>query len=128
LKRIKLSGTVFSGQGESKKFLELPWVRRQVEEKLGFTPYLGTLNIRLTEESVKRKQLLENAQPIQVCPPQDYCNGAIFKASIGSLECAIVIPEVANYPKDVLELIAAENLKEKLHLVDGDRITVTVNL
>jgi CTP-dependent riboflavin kinase len=39
-----------------------------------------------------------------------------------------VIPEVANYPKDVLELIAAENLKEKLHLVDGDRITVTVNL
>jgi CTP-dependent riboflavin kinase len=44
------------------------------------------------------------------------------------LECAIVIPEVAGYPKDVLEVIAAVNLREQLQLEDGSEVTVTVNL
>jgi len=44
------------------------------------------------------------------------------------LECAIVIPEVAGYPEDVLEIVAPANLRETLQLEDGDEITVTVNL
>jgi riboflavin kinase len=128
LKRIKLSGTVFSGGGEGKKFLDLPWVKRQIEEKLGFVPYHGTLNVVLSEESVKRKKLLEKARSIKVCPSNGYCNGALFKAFIDTLECAIVVPEVAGYPKGVLEIIASVNLKETLQLEDSDEVTVTVNL
>jgi riboflavin kinase len=128
LKTIKLNGTIFSGQGEGKKFLELPWVKRQLEEKLGFTPYSGTLNILLSRESVKRRKLLEKAHSLKVCPAEGYCNGLIFTASIGDLRCAIVIPEVANYPSNVLEIVAPENLREKLHLKDGDETSVCVNL
>ena len=47
LGKIVFKGSVFSGNGEGRKFIELPWVKRQIQEKLGFTPYLGTLNIRL---------------------------------------------------------------------------------
>jgi riboflavin kinase len=128
LKKIKLSGKVFSGRGEGEKFLELPWVKRQVKEKLGFIPYHGTLNVRLSEESAKRRKLLEKATSMKVCPAEGYCSGKIFKAFVGMLECAIVIPEVAGYPRDVLEIIAPANLREKLQLADGDKITVTVNL
>ena len=128
MKKIKLSGKVFSGQGEGEKFLELPWVKRQVKEKLGFIPYHGTLNVRLSEESAKRRKLLEKATSMKVCPAEGYCSGKIFKAFVGVLECAIVIPEVAGYPRDVLEIIAPANLREKLQLADGDKITVTVNL
>jgi riboflavin kinase len=128
VKKIKLSGKVFSGRGEGEKFLELPWVKRQIKEKLGFTPYLGTLNVRLSEESAKRRKLLEKAAFVQVCPAEDYCNGKIFKASVGVLECAIVIPEVTGYAADVLEIIAPANLREKLQLADGDQITITVHL
>jgi riboflavin kinase len=128
LKKIKLSGKAFSGRGEGEKFLELPWVKRQIKEKLGFTPYLGTLNVRLSEESAKRRKLLEKATAMQVCPAEGYCSGKIFKASVGVLECAIVVPEVPGYPTDVLEIIAPANLREKLQLADGDQITVTVNL
>jgi riboflavin kinase len=128
LKKIKLSGKVFSGQGEGEKFLELPWVKRQVKEKLGFIPYHGTLNVRLSEESAKRRKLLEKVASMKVCPAEGYCSGKIFKAFVGMLECAIVIPEVAGYPRDVLEIIAPANLREKLQLADGDKITVTVNL
>ena len=128
MKKIKLNGTVFSGQGEGQKFLDLSWVKQQIEEKLGFTPYPGTLNILLSSESAKRRKLLEKAHSTKVCPADGHCSGIIFKAFIGTLECAIVIPEVAGYPWDVLEILAPANLREKLKLVDGDGITVTVNL
>ena len=128
MKTIKLSGKVFSGQGRGEEFLKLPWVKRQMKTKLGFTPYNGTLNIKLSEESVKRRKLLEKATSMKVCPAKGFCSGTVFKASIGALECAIVIPEVAGYPEDVLEIIAPANLRETLQLMDGDEITVTVNL
>jgi riboflavin kinase len=124
LKRIKISGKVTSGGGEGKEFLNLPWVRRQIEEKLGFVPYPGTLNVVLSEESVKRKKLLEKARSTKVCPSDGYCNGRLFKALIDTLECAIVVPEVADYPKNVLEIIASVNLRKTLQLEDGDEVTV----
>ncbi len=128
MKRIELSGTVFSSRGEGKKYLALPWVKRQIKQKLGFTPHPGTLNLRLSEESVKRKKLLEKASSIKVCPADGYCSGKLSKAFIETLECAIVIPEVAGYPKEVLEIIASINLREQLQLKNGSEVTVTVNL
>jgi riboflavin kinase len=128
LKKVELSGKVFSGGGEGEKFLELPWVKQQIKEKLGFIPYNGTLNVRLSEESAKRKKLLEKATTMQVCPAEGYCSGKIFQASVGVVECAIVVPEVAGYPGNVLEIIASTNLRKMLHVADGDEITVTVNL
>ena len=53
--KIVFEGTVFSGEGRGKKFVELPWFKRQVEEKLGFSPYLGTLNIRLSLKEVEKR-------------------------------------------------------------------------
>ena len=128
MKKIKLSGKVFSGQGRGEKFLELPWVKRQIKAKLDFTPYNGTLNIKLSEESAKRRKLLEKAASVKICPPEGFCSGTVVNASIGALDCAIVIPEVAGYPEDVLEIIAPANLRQQLQLEDGDEITVTVNL
>jgi riboflavin kinase len=128
LKNVKFTGIVFSGNGEGKKFLELPWVKQQIEQKLGFTPYPGTLNVTLSEESAKLKKLLEKAPSTKICPADGYCSGLLFKAFIGTMECTIVVPEVAGYPKELLELIAPVNLREALRLEDGDEVMVTVNL
>ncbi|MGB9842173.1 MAG: DUF120 domain-containing protein [Candidatus Bathyarchaeales archaeon] len=126
MKKLEFSGRVFSSKGEGKKFLTLPWVTHQITQKLGFTPYPGTLNLRLSEGSVQRKELLEKACSITIVPAEGYCNGKLFKAFIGKLECAIVIPEVPGYPRDVLEIIAPVNLREMLKLNDGDEVAVTV--
>ena len=128
MKKVELTGTVFSGGGEGRKFLELPWVKQQIEKKLGFTPYPGTLNVMLSEENAKRRKLLEKAPSIKIRPAHGYCNGALFKAFINDLQCAIVFPEVAGYPKMLLEIIAPLNLRETLQLEDNCEITVTVTL
>ena len=127
MQKIVLKGTVFSGKGEGRKFIDLHWVKKQIEEKLGFTPYSGTLNIRLNEVSIKNKKLLENVHRFEIFPEKGFCTGILVKARIDSLECAIIIPEISNYPKQVLEIIAHLYLREQLHITDGDQIAVTVN-
>jgi len=128
LNTITLNGKVISGDGNGKKYLSLPWVKKQIEEKLGFTPYLGTLNLELTNESMEKQKLLEKENAFTILPPQCYCTGLVFKACISGTECGIVIPQVKNYPKSLLEIMSPENLREKFHLTDGKKISVTVNL
>jgi riboflavin kinase len=128
MEKVRFSGKVFSGKSCGKKFLALPWVKRQINASLNFIPYVGTLNIQLSDKSAERRKLLEKAVSITIHPAEGYHSGKLFKASIGALNCAIVMPEVAGYPENVLEIIASVNLREKFQLDDGDEITVTVNL
>ena len=127
MKEIELSGKVFSGKGRGKKFLKLPWVKQQITAKLGFTPYLGTLNIQVSSDSAAKRKLLENVESMLVYPVEGYCTGKLFRAAIGPVECGIVVPGVLGYPNDILEVIAPVNLREKLQLADGDEITVKVS-
>ena len=126
--KIVLVGTVFSGSGNGKKFVCLSWVKRQIEENLGFSPYPGTLNLHLNKANTKKKILLEKAKEIMIEPPIGYCPGAIFKARVGSLECAVVAPKVPNYPSDVLEIISPIYLREHLNLADGSLVTLSVSV
>ena len=126
--KIELNGRVFTGQGEGRKYLERPWVKREIEEKLGFTPYAGTLNLKMSAESVEQRKVLEKQAFLRVCAAEGCCSGIIFKAKLGAQECAVVIPEVDGYPKDVLEVISWTNLREKLRLRDGDEVKVTVTV
>jgi CTP-dependent riboflavin kinase len=121
-------GTVFSGRGEGKKFVSLPWVSRQIREKAGFKPYLGTLNLKLTYEAAKLKRQLQKAHSLPIEPAEGYCPGFVVKARIGSLAVAIVIPEVPHYPVDVLEVVAPVCLREKEKLVDGSPVAVEVTV
>ena len=127
MKRIELNGTVVSGDGDGKKFIELLWVKQQIKEKLGFIPYPGTLNVKLTEKNLKRRKLIEKSPTAKICPAEDYYSGLLFRAFIGILECAIVLPKVPDYPETLLEIIAPVNLRKALQLEDGFEITVAVN-
>lgn len=126
--QIVFVGTVFSGTGQGKKFIDLPWVKRQIEEKLGFTPYSGTLNLRLNKESVENKKRLKDAEGFVVEPQAGYCRGVMFRAQIGSVQGAIVVPRVPNYPSGILEVIASVCLREHLKLSDGNQVTVIVSV
>ena len=121
-------GAVISGEGNGKKYLALPWVKQQIEQKLGFLPYLGTLNLRLTKESVVNKKILELTETLVICPAEGYCVGLLFRASIQSIMCAVVIPQIEDYPENVLEIIASVNLRETLNLKDGEDVTVSVQV
>jgi len=129
LRRLRVKGIVFSGKREGSRFIGLPWVKRQIVEKLGFTPFPGTLNIRLTKEESRLKDSLEDAEAIEISPAKGFGRGRCFKAIImRRLRCAVVIPEIPGYPEDVIEVTAAANLRKKLGLKDGDCLEIDVLL
>ena len=72
--------------------------------------------------------MLEKASSTKISPAEGYYNGLLFKAFIGIVECAIVLPEVPGYPKDLLEVISSLNLRKALQLEDGFEVTVTFNV
>lgn len=125
---ISLKGKVYSGKGEGKKFVTLPWVEHQIREQLGFIPYAGTLNIRLNREGLVNKKMLSKAQRLQIDPEKGYCKGILIKAKITGLDCAIIIPLVGGYPPDVVEVIAPVFLRQRLHLADGSEAAVMISL
>jgi riboflavin kinase len=97
-------------------------------EKLSFKPFLGTLNLRLDEESVAKKKFLTKEVALGVCTAEGYCVGLLFKADVGGVACGVVIPLVDGYPEDELEVVAHANLRQQLGLSDGDVVEVTVFL
>ncbi|MEM3874382.1 MAG: DUF120 domain-containing protein [Candidatus Bathyarchaeia archaeon] len=126
-KTVCVKGKIVSGVGEGSFFTMLSWVRRQIREKLGFAPYPGTLNLKLTGEYLDVRKLLEDAKAIEILPEPGYCRGKCFRAYIGhDVVCAVVLPCVENYPRDVLEIIAPSNLREKLKLKNGDELEVRI--
>jgi riboflavin kinase len=126
LKSLCLEGEISSGRGEGAKFIELAWVKKQMEEKLGFTLFPGTLNIKLATKSVKMGKLLKKRAGFEIPPASGYCRGRFFKAKIQDIEGAVLIPEVAGYPENIVEVVASANLRETLHLSDGSPVEVEV--
>lgn len=126
MKSLCLKGEIFSGRGEGAKFMELAWVKKQMEEKLGFTLFPGTLNVKLTTNSVKMGKLLKKRAGVEILPASGYCRGRFFKAKLHGVECAVIVPEVVGYPENIVEVVAPVNLREKLCLLDGSPVEVEV--
>jgi riboflavin kinase, archaea type len=125
---LSFRGRVYSGKGEGKKFIVLPWVEHQIREKLGFTPYAGTLNIRLDRNSLALKEKLKKAPRLELVPEEGYCRAELIKAKITGLDCAIIIPFVPKYPPDEMEVISPYFLRQRLHLADGSEAAVTLSV
>ena len=71
--------------------------------------------------------LVEKAEVREIIPVEGFKKGlCISKVSINGVNCAIIIPEVPDYPEDMLEIIAHINLRKKLGLKDGDIVEVRV--
>ena len=84
--------------------------------------------MRLTKESVRQKKLLKKAEEFEISPEKGYCTGTLIEAQMEGLKCGIVLPQVPNYPQDVLEVIAPRNLREHFKIEDGDEVCVTVRV
>jgi riboflavin kinase len=129
MKKLCLKGKIFSGTGEGAKFTKLPWVKKQIREKLGFAPYPGTLDVKITQESVELKKTLAEHEGVDILPAPGFQRGKCYRASFKTeTKCALIVPEVTGYSENMIEIISQENLREKFHLSDGDTVEVKVKL
>jgi riboflavin kinase len=125
-----LEGTIISGLGEGKYYLSIRGYTKQFEELLGFTPYPGTLNIKLADESAAARVRLDNLAPVYISSfktsNRTYGGIKSYVASIGGIDGAIIVPDRSHYHNDIIETIAPVSIKKTLKIGNGDLIKVVV--
>lgn len=128
---ITLSGNVQSGMGEGRFYISRKFYIVQFQEKLGFIPYLGTLNIKILPsfESPLRRLRSSPGIHIEGFETDDRTFGPVkvFNANLNGHNCAVIFPERTVYT-DVVEIISDKYLRGEFELNDGDQVTVSVDL
>ena len=119
-------GEIFTGEGEASEFLSLEPYTDFIEEKTGFQPYPGTLNLRMNEEEAQK--IRDNAAKHRMEPVEhqgrELGGLTLYKAEVNGEECYIVQPDLTRYGEEVLEIVAPDNLREKFDLEDGDCVKI----
>jgi len=132
--RLDFRGTVFTGFGEGGYYVSLKGYAKPFVEALGFEPFPGTLNLRLSNESmIEQRRSLDYLQGVEVSGFRDrsrtYGPVKCFKALVGAkYRGAVLAIERTHYDSSVLEAISPINLRKALRLKDGDECAVTVYL
>src|ERR671933_1815999 len=131
---IHFEGTVVSGMGEGAYYMSLEGYRKQFKKKLGYEPYPGTLNVKLTDQIYMNARLELDKHPSIFI--NGFSDGArtygwvkCYRATIndGSIDnAAVLVLERTHYDDSMVEVIAPISIKQAADLKNGDRIKVKV--
>jgi riboflavin kinase len=126
---LRFSGRVASGLGEGRYYLSQPGYILQFEERLGYTPFPGTLNIRVDPKELLRIDGLRDwdGKRIDGFPAsgRTFGGATCYGGRVNGRPCHLIRPDRSHY-QDVVELIAPESLRMALGVHDGDEVTVEV--
>lgn len=132
--QMNFLGRVFTGLGEGGYYVSLKGYAKPFLESLGFQPYPGTLNLRLSSETmVEQRRRLDFLKGVEVSGFKDktrsYGPVKCFRAQIaGGKRGAVLAIARTHYDSSVLEVISPINLRSALGLRDGDECAVRVYL
>jgi len=131
-KTFQFSGRIFTGLGEGSYYVDRTAYRYSFEKALGFRPFPGTLNLRISSAQVSKKKELEAHSGIIIKGFQmggrSFGDVKCFRASIDGVEGAVVLIGRTHHDSSVIEFIAAVNLRDTLQLKDGSKAEIVVRL
>ena len=117
-----MKGIIVSGQKKGNKYISFKEYKNQIENKLNISPYDGTLNLKVDARLVND---LKESDGILIegfiRNGMEYGNVLCFPIELFDIKGYIVLPEKTRY-KDILEIIAEDNLRKKFGLHDDDLV------
>jgi riboflavin kinase len=129
---ITLEGVLFSGLGEGAYYVNKDGYRKQFMEKLGFDPYPGTFNVKLTTDyDIKALSELEAYPSVELEGFEDEsrtfgpvkCYTAIIN---NKAKGAVIYALRSHYGDSVLEIVSPTFLRSSLKLKDGNKVKVEI--
>ncbi|UCD03171.1 MAG: CTP-dependent riboflavin kinase [Candidatus Aenigmatarchaeota archaeon] len=131
--KLIIKGRVFTGMQEGRYYIGKKGYGNKIKSMMGFLPFAGTLNLRLItmdDRGYKEKLASTRGMVIPRFEDEGRTFGSLkcFPCTIKGNECGVVIPERSHYGSDTLEIVAPDDLREKLKLRDGDDVQVEVKL
>ncbi len=138
LQNILIVGEVSEGIGEGGYYVAIKGYYNQFQEKLGFKPYMGTLNLKLSDlNNTLLRENLDNKRPIVI----NGFNDEISNRTYGAVDCfdcyisrldekgrkieaAILNIERTHHDKNIIEILAEPYLRDELKLKNGDLLRI----
>ncbi|MDF1537794.1 MAG: CTP-dependent riboflavin kinase [Candidatus Thorarchaeota archaeon] len=127
---ISIQGHIVGGLGEGAYYVEV--YRERFRKALGFEPFAGTLNVRVTEEeSRKAINRMKHTPPLMVTgfnhEGRTFGDVICYRVKVNDkIEAAIVIAQRTHHSRDILEIIAPVDIRKALKLDDEAEVTLTV--
>lgn len=123
------TGIICKGLGKGAFFI--PKYQEKIKEKLGWSPYPGTLNITLDAEQkklyTKEKEAIVKQKKYYIPAFQQFGAVTLFPIIIIGLErAAIIIPEKTTHEHHIVEIISDKNICNALKKKEGDTITFII--
>lgn len=124
--KAALHGIVSTGVGDGVFFMSLEPYALAMEEKLGYAPFKGTLNLKVNGQQARKFIGLLDLVRIDGFKKGIKQFGKVdcYPCIINQIKCAIIIPEFTRYGLDIVEVISEVNLRQSLNLKDGNKITI----
>ncbi len=130
-KPISIHGKIVRGLGEGAYYMGQEEYWNALEKQLGFEPYCGTLNVRVSSEDVDFIHQLESFQPIVIegFKKENRSFGSLtcYKAKLNETYGALVFAERTSHGENIIEFIAPIHLRSHYNLKDGDLVTIVVD-
>lgn len=127
-----IEGVIVSGIGEGGYYMSLPGYKKQFGSKLGYIPYAGTLNVKVSRNpSMRNRKKIEGIPYILIKGYSDtkrtYGWVKCFPVTINDrqkIAAHLLILERTHYDESMIEIISSVSLKETLGLRNGDKIKI----
>jgi len=123
--------------GEGRHYIALDGYAQQFHDRLGYTPYPGTLNLELDQQSIRARTALTRHEGIAIdaweSDDRTYgsatCYPVLLRFEGARTDRAhIIVPDRTHHDTSQLEVIAPKRLREELGLVDGDAVTLELGV
>jgi len=142
LESIVILGTVQSGMKEGAYYVSIKGYFDQFQEKLGFLPYKGTLNLELNDTNIDLlREKLKNIKPVIISGFKDdnsertYGVVDCYDCTISRIDnpeekvkAAILDIKRTHHKKNIIEILAEPYLRDYLNLKDGDKLIIELNI
>ncbi|WP_414837428.1 DUF120 domain-containing protein [Candidatus Nanosalina sp. VS9-1] len=123
---MELQGKIFTGMGVGKEYISMKPYQDKIESITGFRPFPGTLNTGVKEEKVQ--EVLESSEASRIegfeFKDEEYSGIDVYPVEVEGVEAAVLRMDVTDYGPEVVEIVAEENLRDKLGLEDGDSVRI----
>jgi riboflavin kinase len=124
---MDIKGIVTSGQGKGAYFMSLPVYKTQFEKQLNFSPFPGSLNIKISETEIDTIQKIDENKLKIIEGKGNFGDVLLIHATLNDeIDGAIVFPKKTTNKENILEFITYKNLKETIGIKNGDSVKITL--
>ncbi|WP_148688078.1 DUF120 domain-containing protein [Methanopyrus sp. SNP6] len=118
-------GEYVKGLGEGRRYVSIPYYRREIERVIGTRPFPGTFNVRVEREERESLRELASSYGYRIEPHGEYGGAWLYPCLVGGRPAWLVFPDLTEH-RDQVEFISETELRREINVTHGDTVKIEV--